>query len=189
MSESNTSTIEMQDGSTVTFGANSNVVSTYDGETSNITFKLRDGNVISWDVEGTESMSLFQKTVYLYGLFRRIKSAIAGRDLDKLAGLIEKQIEALKAGKFVVRGADGVPVLDNFLKAFATVMSGKFPGAVAEKNVRPHWVDLENPSVVTEVTEVWEAMDKKVKTAVRKNPFIVAVKAEFDREGAEAIDF
>ena len=183
-------TIQMNDGTKATFSDKANVLSTYDADTATITFKVRTGEVITWVVEGIENLTDFQKKVFLFGLFRRIKSAVAStKEIADVPATIERQIASLKEGKFVVRGSDSDGgKLDNFLKAFAMVMSGKFPDAVKESNVKPHWANYEDASVVDEVLSTWSSLDKSIKTALRRNPFIMAAKAELDKQNEDAID-
>ena len=167
----------MEDGSQVNFGSRATLLSNTDVATGTIVFKLFTGKIISYVVEGIEAFSEFQKQVYLFGLQSKIRSALSNvKDVEEE---VLKQIAALKEGKFSVRSGDASDVsLDNHLKAWATVMTGKYPNVVATPHT--NWTDLTDVTVINEVLSTWNALSPKEKIAARKNVYVVHERSLLD---------
>jgi hypothetical protein len=170
----------LEDGTQVNFGTRATLLSSFDLETSTIVFKSFSGKIISFVVEGIEAFSDFQKQVYLFGLQTKIRGSLANAKTIEDTDLeVQKQIDLLKEGKFAVRSGDSSEVsLDNNLKAWATIQSGKYPTIVADP--KTHWADLGNVVVINEVLSAWNALTPKEKIAARKNAYVVYEKSALD---------
>lgn len=170
----------LEDGTQVNFGTRATLLSSFDVATATIVFKSFSGKIITYVVEGIEAFSDFQKQVYLFGLQTKIRGSLANaKGLEATDLEIQKQIDLLVDGKFSVRSGEASEVaLDNNLKAWATIQSGKYPSIVEEP--KAHWADLGNVVVINEVLSAWNALSPKDKIAARKNAYVVYERAALD---------
>jgi hypothetical protein len=163
--------IIMEDGTEANFGLRSIILFSKDLETNSLIFKLFSGKIIIFNVDGIDSFTEFQKQVYLHGLQAKIKSNIV--TLKSIAAIeeeLEKQISNLKAGKFSKAKKVNIPTLDNTLRAWAIVKSGKYPDKV--KDILSSWIEYNNPEIVNEILTAWDSLTKKEKSAIKRNPFV-----------------
>ena len=163
-----TNIVEMQDGTKIDFGKRGTLHTSVDLPTNTISFKMVTGDIINWVVPGTEGLTDFQKKVYLYGILSKIKTAMAPVDLKELKKFIEKQMEAINNGIFIVR-AFGDTVrevkLTDIQKAYAIAKSKQNPDFI-------HWGNVEDTSVIEQVSQDWEAKSTSEKNADKRNPYV-----------------
>lgn len=193
----------MSNGEIVDFGTTGTVVSSYDIEAGIITFKVATGEVLVFQAQDLEYLSTHQREVLLYGLREKVKSTLAPIKLtvteaERASGKINKaekialEFKAFSEGKFVTRSSDNSTIeLSDFLKAFAYVCATgqvlpsqeSLPKPVLDQlldtitELRPHWVNVKDIGVITEVTVYWNGLDRKVKSAFKRNPFISTIQA------------
>jgi len=167
--------VTMEDGTQVNFGKLAKQIAVV--EDSTITFKLFNGRLVTWTVD-TVGLNEFQKTVFLFGLVEKIKSNTSSvKNLAELEVAIKKQIALLEAGQFYTRtGSNGILLLDNLQKAYATVK--------ARQAGFEHLADLANPEAVKEVLALFEGFTREQKTSIRKNRDVIIVKATLDAQVA-----
>jgi hypothetical protein len=179
MSELEVRIVKMEDGSEVNFGKRANLLTSFEGTT--VSFKLFTGKVITWVVEGIDTLTDFQKTVYVYGLTEKVKSNLAPvKDVSEMEIAIQKQILNLTSGIFFTRGtSSSAIILDNLQKAWAFVKS--------EQEGYKHWEDLEDATVTREVASAWNELTRPAKNLIRKNVYVVIQKSKLDlADGVEA---
>lgn len=174
--------VTMANGEVLNFRENGKCFSGYDKETGTLTFKIVTGEVI--DVNVADIPQDVKDEALLWGLVRYVTSKIPNVDADKVAEKVTKEVDSLKAGKFATRGASaGGQELDDFMVAFALVNAtgevntGNSTFAVKQSfisvdELQPHWVNVNDPSVVAEVLAYWDSLSTKDKTNQKKNPFI-----------------
>jgi len=163
-----TNIVEMSDGTTVDFGKRGTLVTSINLDSATIVFKMVTGAVINWQVEGVENLSDFQKKVYLYGLLSKIKSAMAPVAKEDLECFINKQIETINSGTFLVRAFGdtvGEVKLTDIQKAYAIAKSKQNPDFI-------HWANVDDVNVISEVSTDWKAKSTQEKNVVRRNPYV-----------------
>lgn len=183
VNESTSNLVTLQTGEVVDFGKNGKIISSYDVETGEVTFKCATGEVLT--INANELPEAVKAEAVIYGVAAKIKATLSPISVDKVAEKIQKEIAALQAGSFVTRGTSATLELDNFMKAFAFVNAtgvvktnnegGSFdvPAvglAVAE--FKPHWVDVKDAAVIAEVLAFWDTLDRKEKAAQKRNTFV-----------------
>ena len=197
--------VELENGEKLDFGKNGTVFSSYDVDAGDITFKVATGEVITFNVSDVPENVLKEATIY--GLREKIKSTLAPIKLntteeETLAGKLNKaekivqEITSLKAGEFVTRSAvGGSATLDSFMKAFALVNA---IGAIKTDNnggmvpvpakgrlfaeLKPEWANVNDSAVIASVLSTWDALDRKVKAAQKRNTFLT-FQAEYFEAG------
>ena len=170
--------VDMEDGTRVNFGVRANTLSNIDVETSTVTFKIVTGKVINWVFSGLESLSALHKTMVLYAGAEKVKSALTGmKEPEKIVEEIEKQIAKISAGEFPIRvlgESSGDVKLDNWQKAFAMAVAYQ-PGTPY-----PHWTNVDDATVITEVLNIWAGKTAQEKNKVRRHEKVLMYKAQFD---------
>jgi hypothetical protein len=170
-------------GEKVNFGVRAKVLSAYDAATKTITFYLAtsetEGKKLEWPVQGTEGLNDFQLQVFLYGLSSKVKASLAAiKDIGDVEVAINKQIEAINAGTFILRsGKEATLSLDNLQKAYAIVKA-------ANEAEFAHWANVDDATVIQEVLARWSTFTVSDKNGLRKNAYIVLEKAKLDAADA-----
>ena len=190
--ESNSNIVTMEDGSSVEFGKNGKVITSYDVESGVIEYKVVSGEILRISLDDIPVET--NREAMLAGYAGKIKSTLAPfkptitpaeaeEGKITLAQKIQKEIDALKAGKFVTRTTDSGVELDTFLQAWAYVNatgkiltpSGAFDipaNAILIKEDVSHWANVNDPKVISEVTETWKNLSKEAKSSEKKNTFV-----------------
>jgi len=190
--------IELENGEKVNFGARANLLSSFDTETNEITFKVATGEVIVWniaDIAGLDVAPLTEqvKNFVLYGLLAKIKTNLApvklqeevdGKVVNSLAEAIQAQVAILNTGKFSVRGSgDDSVELSLDQKAFAVAASKEpvFATAVSlTTDETAGWADLDAEATINAVSTLWDSYDTSTKNAIRKNAYFRLYKATLE---------
>jgi hypothetical protein len=182
----------MESGEMLNFGKVGRVISSYEGTV--ITFKTVTGKTLDLDVT-TLPQSILEEAA-VYGIREKIKSTLPTTAPADLATKIEKEIAQLKEGKFVTRRSDSETGLDNFLIALALVNAtgtvqaeeGKtfaVPSAfLIFPELKPEWKNINDPKIISEVLVFWEGLDKKIKSAQRRNNAFISTQAALIESGA-----
>jgi len=190
--------IELENGEKVNFGARANLLSSFDTETNEITFKVATGEVIVWNITkiaGLDTAPLTEqvKNFVLYGLLAKIKTNLApvklqeevdGEVVNSLAEAIQAQIAILNTGRFAVRGSgDDSVELSLDQKAFATAAFREpiFATAVLlATEETTGWADLDAEATINAVSTLWDSYDTSTRNAIRKNPYFRLYKATLE---------
>lgn len=176
--------VTMSDGTQANFGARAKVLSAIDLEDKQITFRVADGSIINWLPKELDNLSDFQLPVFLYGLLERVKSGLSStKGLDKVAEVINKQIEAIDAGEFSIRAVSSTGAVELTLlqRAYAIAMSGVEGG-------NPKWANVEDTAVIEEVLEVWEGKTAVERNAIRRHPLVSTQINIMQLEAGTAVD-
>jgi len=159
--------VTLEDGTQANFGVRANVLSIIDVKSSTLTFKIVTGKVINWTIAGVESLTEFQKTVFMYGLLEKIKTSLSPIKLAGLEDAIAKQIVSLEKGEFSVRSLTtvGEVSLTTLQQAYAIAFSKQYPD-------KANWANVEDPTVIAEVLSVWENKTNSQRNLVRRHPAV-----------------
>ncbi len=190
--------VVMENGETLNFGKQGKCFSSFDLDTLTVTWKLVTGQVKTLSV--TDLDEKVQKMAMLSGILKKVTALVpAVEDVTELDAKIQKELYKLLTGTFTVRGSgQGAAELDEFLTAFAIINAkgeiatetGVFavPQAfIAVDDLRPEWVNVQDPKVIDEVLDFWGSLSAKDKThQKRNNPYITILKNMLE-EGSYAI--
>lgn len=159
--------VELEDGSTENFGSRSHLKSSMDLTTKTITFKTITGKVINWVVADVDALSEFQLKVFMYGLLERVKSSLSGVAKEELAGAIQKGIDTINEGEFVIRsiGSSAEVGLTPIMVAFARAKA-------QSQEAFTHLADTDKQEVIEEVIALWAAKSPVEKRQVHNIPVV-----------------
>ena len=160
--------VTMSDGTQANFGARAKVLSAIGLEDKQITFRVADGSIINWSPKELDNLTDFQLPVFLYGLLERVKSGLSStKGLDKVAEVINKQIEAIDGGEFNIRAVSSTGAVELTLlqQAYAIAMSMVEGG-------NPNWANVQDTAVIEEVLAVWENKTAVERNAIRRHVLV-----------------
>lgn len=170
--------VDMEDGTRVNFGVRTNLISVMDVATSTVTFKFSTGKIITWTLAGLDGLSELHKTMVLYAGMEKVKSYLTGvKDVEKMISEVLKHTPLISEGKFAIRvpgESSGDVKLDNWQKAFAMAVAYQ-PGTPY-----PHWTNVDDATVISEVLNIWAGKTAQEKNKVRRHEKVLMYKAQFD---------
>lgn len=173
--------VEMSDGTKVTFGGRQNVITEHDVSTGTITFKVINGEIITWNRPEIPEMGEFAAKVYLFGLLCKVKQSIGATKVDEIVETLNDAIKAINDGKFDLRSGvgDSTPELSDMQKAWAIVKKDKYPDTTTE-----NWGDLNDPTqeTVVLVLNAWNGLSKEQKALIKSHSLVQEKLLQFKRD-------
>lgn len=152
----------------VDFGKRAKTLVSIDEETGQVTFRIKNGTIITWNVGGLEGLTPFQKSVHLFGVTEKVKNSLAGVGLGELEETISKFIARIDAGEFPAKGSTvgKVKGLTELQTAYARAMSKVHADKAG-------WANTDDEGVIAEVREAWEGKSAKERGALRHVPQVM----------------
>lgn len=189
-----TNFVTMENGEVIDFGEKGKCFLGYDIAAGTVTAKTATGSIINVIV--ADLPENIKQELLFWGLTRKLSSSILSTEASDVTDKINLEVDKLFKGKFSSRGMGGGSAeLDDFQVAWALVNATgvvntgttSFPVPemfISVEELRPEWVDVNDPKVIEDVLATWDAMPAKEKTAQRKNNNFVRMQAQFIESGA-----
>lgn len=100
-----TGAVTMNDGSVVTFGAKAKMKKTYNVETGECRFDLKNGSVVKFTVPGFDpAMSLQIRTTSCHGVVQMAgDAAVKASEPDDIEHAVRQKLKAIESGRFDTR--------------------------------------------------------------------------------------
>lgn len=169
--ESTINLVNMEDGTSVNFGARAKVLSSQSVTDTDfsITFNIANGKQVHYQFKGDTNLLL---EMAAFGAANKVKQACAGlKQFDELEAMITAKVAEMQEGIFVSRTGGKVAVaLSQLEVAYARV----------------HKIDITTTEGINQVAEFFASLDKEGKAAVRKQGRIQIELAKLQLEAKEA---